>query len=107
MPTEVLLALTTVDSEAAAQALAKGLVAARLAACVQVETIASTYRWEGAVTSAPEWRLLIKTQAERWPALEAFIQTHHPYELPALVAWPASQAWPPFAEWVAQESRAD
>lgn len=107
MPAEVLLALTTLDSEAAAQALARRLVEARLAACVQVEAIASTYRWEGAVTSAPEWRLLIKTHPERWPALEAFIQAHHPYALPALVAWPASQVWRPFAEWVAQESQGD
>ncbi|MBH9553626.1 divalent-cation tolerance protein CutA [Inhella gelatinilytica] len=104
MPAEVLLALTTLDSAAAAHQLAHQLVETRLAACVHIESLESVYRWDGQVRLSPEWRLLIKTTSERWAALRAFIDTHHPYEVPALVAWPCSQTPPQFAEWVRQET---
>ena len=45
---EVLSLVTTVGSEADARRLARGLVEARLAACVQVEPgLQSHYRWQG------------------------------------------------------------
>jgi periplasmic divalent cation tolerance protein len=47
--------VTTTDSAEAADALARGAVEARLAACGQVVgPITSTYRWQGAVETARE-----------------------------------------------------
>ena len=102
MADEVQIALTTVDREDTAQALAQGLVAQRLAACVQIEAIQSVYRWDGAVQSEREWRLLIKTTAPQAPAVQRFLSEHHPYQLPAWVTWPAV-ASPAFAQWVQAE----
>ena len=99
----MLLALTTVASSEQAHQLARGLIEQRLAACVQIQAIESVYRWEGELQQDSEWRLLIKTTPERWAALQAWLLARHPYSLPALLAWPASQAAPGFAAWVQGE----
>jgi len=101
----VLIVLTTVASQAEARELCRILVEARLVACAQISAIESVYRWEGAVQQEPEWRVLLKTVPERYAALETAIRKHHPYELPAIVALPCSQALPEFAGWVAAESQ--
>jgi len=103
MPQELLLVLTTLVTQSDAQALARAMVEQRLAACAQISPIESIYRWQGAVQQEPEWRLLLKTTAARYPALQAALRERHPYELPAIVALPCSHALPEFADWV-QES---
>ncbi|MEY2800650.1 MAG: hypothetical protein RL513_234 [Pseudomonadota bacterium] len=99
----LLLALTTVATQAQARELAQHLVSQRLAACVQLQAIESVYRWDGAVQQEPEWRLLIKTSEAAWPALQAAVLARHPYETPALLAWPADHASTGFAAWVEHE----
>ncbi len=101
----LLLVLTTVATRADADALARAMVEQRLAACAQISAIDSVYWWQGAVQAEGEFRLLFKTTAERYPALEAALRAAHPYELPAIVALPVAQALPAFADWVADEVR--
>lgn len=103
MTQSLLLVLTTVATRANADALARAMVEQRLAACAQISAIDSVYRWQGAVQSEGEFRVLFKTTAERYPALEAALRSSHPYELPAIVALPVVQALPAFADWVAHE----
>lgn len=100
---ELLLVLTTVGTRADAERLARSMVEQCLAACVQWSDIDSIYRWGGALQQDSEVRLLLKTEASRYPALEAALRREHPYELPAIVAVPCSAALPEFSDWVAQE----
>jgi len=100
---QILLVLTTLATQSDAQALARAMVEQRLAACAQISSIESIYRWQGAVRQEPEWRLLLKTTAARYPALQAALRERHPYELPAIVALPCSHALAEFAEWVQGE----
>ncbi|MFT3778648.1 MAG: divalent-cation tolerance protein CutA [Ottowia sp.] len=95
--------LTTVATRADADCLARRMVEQRLAACAQVSAIDSVYRWQGAVQAEGEFRILFKTTAARWPALERALRAGHPYELPAIVALPCSEALPAFAAWVHAE----
>jgi periplasmic divalent cation tolerance protein len=100
-----LLILTNWPDIANARALADELVAARLAACVNIlAPCRSVYRWQGKVEEAEEIPLLIKTTAERYPALEAAIRARHPYELPEIVAVPISHGLPAYLDWVAAET---
>ena len=98
--------VTTVATRAQALALAQALVEQRLAACVQISPIESVYRWDGAVQVEPELRLLCKTTAQRWTAIEAAIRERHPYELPQIVAFALDPAHAPYAAWVESECRA-
>jgi periplasmic divalent cation tolerance protein len=103
----LLAVLTTVATREQAQALARALVEQRLAACVQFSAIDSVYRWHGEVQSEPEWRVLCKTTAERWPAIEAAIRANHPYELPQICAFALDPVHAPYARWVESECDPD
>ncbi len=102
----IIAVLTTVDSRDQADTIARALVARRLAACVQISSIDSVYTWDGEVQKSPEFRLLIKTTDERYSQVEAAIRELHTYDLPAIMAFPMTQAYQPFADWVAGNSDA-
>ena len=52
----------------------------------------------------PEFRLWVKTLAERYGEVEAAIRGLHPYELPAIYALPVAAISAPYAEWVESAS---
>ena len=105
MPDDFLQVTTTVGSKDEADALARELVGARLAACVQVlGPIVSTYRWQGAVETAEEWLCLAKTTSRRFAALAAHLDAHHPYDVPELVATPVTAGSDAYLRWVTAET---
>ena len=104
-PPQTLLVLTNLPDQASARALAATLVTERLAACVNLlAPCRSIYRWQGAIESAEEVPLLIKTTSERYAALEAAIRAGHPYELPEIIAVPVEHGLPEYLAWVAAET---
>ena len=96
---------TSLPSEVQAQHMASALVDVGLAACVQVQPMHSSYRWQGQVCREPEWQLSIKTQASNWPALCDWLRQHHPYELPELIALPLIAGDSAYLQWVADNSQ--
>jgi periplasmic divalent cation tolerance protein len=80
-----IVVLTTVGTKQFAHDLARSLVEARLAACVQIQSVQSVYRWKDKVCSEPEYVLAIKTTAARYAELEQFIRANHSYETPEIV----------------------
>ncbi|MCB1960893.1 MAG: divalent-cation tolerance protein CutA [Rhodocyclaceae bacterium] len=108
MTAPVLLVLTTLPDAASAHTLASSLVTQRLAACVNVLAPAtSVYRWQGAIETASEVPLLIKTPQANYPALEKAIAAAHPYELPEIVAVPVTHGLPGYLDWVRTETTPD
>lgn len=98
---EALLCLCTCPDAAVARRLAGLLVEARLAACVNIlPGLTSVYRWQGAVESAEEALLVIKTDAAHYPALEETLQREHPYELPEVVAVSIAAGSTRYLEWL-------
>ena len=104
MEPEFGIVLTTVATPEDAQRLADGLLEQRLAACVQTLAIQSAYRWKGAVQREPEQLLLIKTRAALYPAVEAYLRAHHPYEVPEIVRVPIAAGSPDYLRWLAAET---
>jgi periplasmic divalent cation tolerance protein len=99
--TSVLLCYCTCPDAGSAQRIAEALVAERLAACVnRLPGIASTYRWQGKVTTDSEQLLLIKTTDARFDALRTRLLALHPYDLPELIAVPIEHAHAPYLDWV-------
>lgn len=79
--------MMTAGSAAEAEALAQGLVEAKLAACVNVVPgVTSYYRWEGKMQKDEEFMLLAKTRFDRLEALAKFVKERHSYELPETIA---------------------
>ena len=107
-PSPVRLVFSSCPDAVSADAIAQALVGERLAACVsRLPGLRSTYRWQGAVESADEVQLLIKTSADRLDALIARLRALHPYELPEAVAVEACGGLPQYLHWVAEQTRDD
>ena len=105
---QIMQVVTTVDSEASGERLARGIVDARLAACVQiVGPIRSLYWWQGAIDDAREWQLLIKTTLERLTALEAYIKENHSYETPEITGTEITWGSREYLDWINAETRTD
>ena len=96
--------LVTAPEGEPAQKLATALVEEHLAACVnQIQGIRSTYRWEGKLMNDGEDLLVIKTTAQRFPALRERILALHPYEVPEILALPVTDGAPAYMDWVRNE----
>lgn len=103
---QVLLVLTNLPDRASAQRLAEILVENHAAACVNVlAECHSVYRWQGKIEAASEVPVLIKTTQAAYSRLEATIRTHHPYELPEIIALPVNAGLPAYLQWVVQETQ--
>ncbi len=99
--TDKIVVLNTCDSADEAARLARLLVEQRLAACVTViSPVRSFYRWNGAITDAAEWLLVIKTSQALFERLRASIQSVHSYDLPEILALPVSAGSPGYLSWI-------
>ncbi|WP_045726703.1 divalent-cation tolerance protein CutA [Xanthomonas sp. GPE 39] len=105
MPALRLLFSTCPDPACAAR-IARTLVDERLAACVsRLPGLHSTYRWQGTVEQAEEVLLLIKTAADRLPALRQRLCELHPYAVPELVEVEVADGLPAYLQWLHAETR--
>lgn len=99
--TDRLLVLSTVASAEDAERLARAVVERRLAACVNVVPgVVSFYRWKDAVQKDEERLLVMKTRADRFPALRAAIEELHPYEVPEVLAFSVADGASPYLRWL-------
>ena len=106
MPRAAILVLTQCPDRGSAQALARALVEARLAACVSVgAAVESLYHWRGKIEMAQEVPVVVKTCADAYASVEAAIRAHHPYELPEIVAVPIIDGLSSYLAWIDDETR--
>lgn len=101
-PKTILIALVTAPPDEA-EGIARALVEARVAACVNVlPGVTSFYRWEGEVARDDEMLLIVKTTASAFDALSTEVQRIHPYDVPEIVAFPLTAGLPAYLTWVAE-----
>src|SRR5579863_7533134 len=95
------IVLTTAPGHEEAASLARVLVDERLAACATlIPAVQSIYRWQGEVESSTETLLLIKTEAEKLPALEARLHELHTYQVPEFLVLDVESGSPAYLEWL-------
>jgi periplasmic divalent cation tolerance protein len=105
---EILLVITNLPNRESARHLANVLIEHRVAACINIlAECTSVYRWQGKIETAGEIPLLIKTTRSAYPRLESVIRTHHPYELPEIIAVSVTAGLPGYLQWVEQETLSD
>ena len=64
----------------------------------------SVYRWQGKVEQDREQQVVIKTTADRVPALQLRLRQLHPYELPEFLVLDASGS-EAYLAWVGESAR--
>jgi uncharacterized protein involved in tolerance to divalent cations len=96
------LVFVTCASAAEAKRIARAIVEARLAACVNIlpGSVNSVYRWKGKVESVRERLLLIKTSQKRLPKLQAAVQRLHSYDVPEFIAVPVVAGSRAYLAWL-------
>lgn len=89
--------------------IAKALVEARLAACVNVlPPVRSVYIWNGQLCEDTELTLIIKVSEQRVQATRERLLELHPYELPEVLVLPVDvdASHTPYVQWVRDNTRA-
>jgi periplasmic divalent cation tolerance protein len=99
--TDTIQVITTTETKADAQAIARALLEKRLAACVQViGPITSTYWWQGEIETAEEWLCVIKSRRDLYEPLEETIREVHPYDVPEILAVPVVAGSKDYLDWL-------
>jgi len=100
-----ILVLTTLPDAESARTLARALVEGRLAACVTIGApVESMYHWQGAIETAREVPVTVKTRGDLFDDVAAMIRSRHPYELPEILAVPINDGLPAYLAWIDAET---
>ncbi|MCA8926195.1 MAG: divalent-cation tolerance protein CutA [Planctomycetes bacterium] len=98
---QAVVVLSTAPSPEVAAQVARELVDAELAACVNVVPgVRSIYRWQGKVHDEGELLLVIKTTPALQERLLEKLAQVHPYDVPEGLALPTQGGSPAYLRWI-------
>jgi periplasmic divalent cation tolerance protein len=102
--TEKIVVLSNCGSEEEARRVARALVEARVAACVNIlPGIQSIYRWQGAIQEDSEWMLVIKSTRSMFDRLSVELRKAHSYQVPEVLAIPVIAGDQDYLDWMDRE----
>ena len=97
----------TASSKKEARCLGKLLVENRLAACVNIiDGMKSLYWWKGKIEEGNETVVIAKTRKSLVRKLIKAVKAAHSYTCPCIVELPIESGYPPFLDWIRNETRA-
>ena len=83
-----------------AKKIAKHLLEKKYIACANMWAMESLCIWEGKLTEAKEYTLLLKTKRKYYPIIEQEIKKMHSYDCPAIFGWKADTCEKNYLQWV-------
>ena len=98
------LVLVTHPNKEHAERITRGVIDAKLAACVLVTDVKSFYNWEGKLNEDDEVVTILKTSTDKVEMLEKYIETNHDYDVPAIISFQAN-ANERYGNWLEQQIR--
>lgn len=97
----IIVVLTHVPDQNCAERIAKALIVAKLAACVNIGNAGqSIYEWQGKIEVQTETPMHIKTSQNNYTEIEKLILQMHPYELPDIIVLNIDGGFAPYLQWV-------
>ncbi len=103
--TDEIVIFITAPNENEAAKIARSLVEARLAACVNIiKNIRSIYTWQGNVEDDAETLMIVKTQKSLFDALSAKVKEIHSYEVPEIIALPIIEGAEDYLKWLKEST---
>lgn len=96
---------TTVSNKEEAQKIADLILNKRLAGCVQIHPITSSYWWKEKIETNEEWFCIFKTREELYEELEKVIKEIHSYETPEIIATPIVNGSLDYLKWLKKETK--
>jgi periplasmic divalent cation tolerance protein len=99
--TDVIDVSTATETKDAAVELARLAVEAKVAASAQITgPVISTFWHQGEFGTGEEWRLVLRTQMDRYDELEKLLVENHPWQKPEVVATRIAAGSDAYLEWV-------
>jgi periplasmic divalent cation tolerance protein len=100
----LLQVVTTCATREEAERVGEALVAARLAACVQIHSpITSIYRWQGQIERSEECLLVAKTLPQKFNDVAAAIRQQHSYQTPQIIGLPVVEGTEDYVAWLREQ----
>jgi periplasmic divalent cation tolerance protein len=78
------------------------MVDAEIIACGNIFKIHSIYSWQGKTETSPEYGAIMKTTRNKYAAVEKYVQQHHPYQVPEIIAWRIERGEPDYLDWISE-----
>ncbi|QYK00956.1 divalent-cation tolerance protein CutA [Shewanella psychrotolerans] len=106
MHNSYLLVITTCPDKEIAGNIARALVSAKLAACVQISSpVISVYSWQDELCQEPEFSLQIKCHSQHYNEIAKLILSMHPYDVPELIALEIANGSPAYLDWIKETTQ--
>lgn len=102
---KIIAIFTSVGNYEEAKLISSAIVEKKLAACAQVSEIESFYHWNGSLQNEKEYRIMFKTDAKNYNAIENLIKKMHSYDLPAIHGILIDEISQPYQAWVIENSK--
>ena len=88
-----------------AKKIASSLVKKKLAACVNILSCRSVYRWKGKVAQGRESVLFVKTKSSLFSAIEKEVRKLCSYSVPCILLLEIKKGHGPYLRWVEGETK--
>ncbi|MGC2064413.1 MAG: divalent-cation tolerance protein CutA [Thermodesulfovibrionales bacterium] len=99
--TDFIVVLITAPCEDDAAIMAREIVEAGLAGCVNiVRGVRSLYRWEGKTEDHSEALMIVKTRKDLFDALMKRVKELHSYSVPEIIALPVLEGSGDYLSWL-------
>ena len=96
-----IIVFITASSEEEAAKIARALVEARLAGCVNIiKNIRSIYSWQGKIEDEPEVLMIAKTQKSLFDSLTKKVEELHSYTVPEIIVLPLVEGSKDYLKWL-------
>lgn len=104
--TDKVVIMVTAASRRECRKIARRLIEAKLAACVNItQPIQSVYWWEGKIDTGREFLMFIKTERDLFPQVAAEISLIHSYHTPEIICLPIIDGSPNYLQWIGDSVR--
>lgn len=102
---QYIVVYVTCASKTEAEELAGKVVTERLAACANIiNGVNSVFHWQGKIDSAEESLMILKTRKKLLKELTGFVQLHHSYDVPEIIAIPIIGGSDEYMNWIEAET---
>jgi len=105
MDTDYSIVVTTYSRDKTGSRIVGALLAARLAACIQVVPIRSFFTWKGKPSRAREKLMLIKARSGDFGEVRKTILEHHDYEVPEIASVRIDRVSAAYLRWMDEVTR--
>ncbi len=103
--TEYIIVYITASNEEEAEKIAKVILDAKLAACVNiVRNVRSIYRWQGKIEDEGEVLMIAKSRRGLFGRLCDAVKKLHSYSVPEVIAMPVIEGSEDYLTWLERET---